>query len=69
MKINIKKLMAMLFLIGSVASAHAAVCRIAPGNITCGQGTTDSLLENGIVTVSGSAKLTQYAFLGARVNS
>lgn len=54
MKIDIKKLIAMLFLTGSVASTNASVCNIVPGSVTCGHGTVDSLSGNGMVTVNGT---------------
>lgn len=54
MKVDIKKLVAMLFLTGSVVTVNASVCRIVPGSVTCGQGTTDSLSGNGMVTVNGT---------------
>lgn len=50
---KIKKLVTTLFLTGSVV-AHASVCNIVPGSITCGKGTVEHLSGNGMVTVNGT---------------
>lgn len=43
-----------IFLTGSFAVVNASVCTIVPGSVTCGQGTTDSLSGNGMITVNGT---------------
>lgn len=54
MKIDVKKIIATIFLTGSVASTYASVCNTVPGSVTCGQGTVDSISGNGMVTVNGT---------------
>ena len=49
MKVNLKKIMATLFLTGSVAVVNAGVCKYVPGSTTCGAGSIDSLSGNGMV--------------------
>ncbi|MBA4696642.1 MAG: hypothetical protein H2069_04540 [Legionella sp.] len=50
----IKKTGLALMLAGTVAASQASVCKIAPGSVTCGQGTVNSLVGNGMVSVNGT---------------
>lgn len=49
-----KKIISALMLTGAVTAANADVCKHAPGSVTCGKGTVDSLSGNGMVTVNGT---------------
>ena len=55
MKVDIKKIMATLFLTSSVAVVHAGVCKSVPGSVTCGVGSIDNLYGNGMVSVNGTS--------------
>ncbi len=57
MKVNSKKWLTALLLMGGVASANADICTIVPGNVVCGPGTVNSLNGNGMVTVNGTTVL------------
>jgi hypothetical protein len=50
MKIPIKPALAAIFFSGGIVGAHADVCNIVPGNITCNKGTVNNLIGNGTVT-------------------
>lgn len=50
MKIN--KIIPAVILAGTMSAAHADVCKIAPGSVTCGKGTVSSLTGNGLVSVN-----------------
>lgn len=43
-----------LALVGTVSASQAEVCKIAPGSVTCGKGTVNSLFGNGMVSVNGT---------------
>ena len=49
-----KKIVSALMLVGAVSTAHADVCKYAPGSVTCGKGTISSLSGNGMVSVYGT---------------
>ena len=57
MKVNLKKIMATLFLTGSVAVVNAGVCKYVPGSTTWGAGSIDSLSGNGMVSLNGTTVL------------
>jgi len=57
MKLDVKKIVAILFLTGTVTTVDADVCRVIPGSITCGQGITDTLSGYGVVKVKDTTVL------------
>lgn len=54
MKIHFKKTILALILSSGAITANAAICNIVPGSVTCTQGTVDSLVGNGMVSVYGT---------------
>lgn len=57
MRVNIKKMVLALFLIGGAAAVNASVCTVAPGSVSCGHGRVDNISGNGMVTVNGTVVL------------
>lgn len=43
-----------LMLLGSVSTVQAEVCKQTPGSMTCGKGTVNKLIGNGMVSVKGT---------------
>lgn len=67
MKIYWKQSIAALLLVGC-AVAQADTCRVVPGSITCGNGTVDHLLGNGMVNVNGTT-VTGAAVINGLLNA
>lgn len=49
---KIRAIIPAVMLAGTMSVAHAQVCKIAPGSVTCGKGTVSSLTGNGLVSVN-----------------
>ena len=51
---QLKKVVSVIILAGTVSIANADVCKQSPGSVTCGKGTVSSLSGNGMVSVNGT---------------
>lgn len=54
MEINLKRTIAALFITGCVGTAHASICNIVPGSVTCKSGTIPTLTGSGMVSINGT---------------